>query len=100
MGDIDIVRSYDAYRKALKKCSRSKANIKNYENIVARIEIKLTVEHDKLKQQLKEIELKNLDENDSVSLLPCNENNWKEYQEIISKIKSIGVVSKQLNNNL
>lgn len=89
IGDNEIVNKFDDKRKALKKL-KSKENIESYEKCLAELEVIIVLSEEKLKDQLKEIEMKELQSSKSLNVIP-KENSYKkeEYLEKIKKLKCI-----------
>ena len=67
------------------------------QQISTQVEIKLLIENDKLKKDMKKLELKQIVEKSSLNPIPCNESEKTQYNEIISKLKVIRALRTEIN---
>lgn len=89
-GKITLISEFDAARKKLKgnKCSE---NLKIYQNILAKIEVKLCNRYDELRLKLKELDKRKFLKESF---------NQSDYDDVINSLKYIKVLSKELKLNL
>ena len=95
----ELIRTFDRRRKLLKQVQNLE-NLSNYKDCVATIEVKVLCEEERLKKELKMLELRFMEETDGDSLLPdpvtCDADREK-YNNLVKKLNYIEVVKKELN---
>ena len=95
----ELIRTFDRRRKLLKQVQNLE-NLSNYKDCVATIEVKVLCEEERLKKELKMLELRFMEETDGDSLLPdpvtCDADREK-YNDLVKKLKYIKVVKKEFN---
>ena len=93
-----LIRTFDRRRKLFKV--QNLENLSNYKDCVATIEVKVLCEEERLKKELKMLELRFMQETDGDSLLPdpvtCDADREK-YNDLVKKLKYIKVVKKEFN---
>ena len=85
-------------RKKLKSI-KSNENILTDRNIVAKLEVKILPLCSTLKQRLKDIETETLIKGDKTMLKPESGPSQVHYEKIVSKLKLIAVIRKELKYN-
>jgi len=98
--DFNLVKQYDKYRKSIKSGNKSKELYENYKICVAKIEVLIKITKDKLKTKLKSIELDNLNENESGTIvMKPTDTGSTEYNDSIKKLQIIKIIIKELQLN-
>ena len=93
----EIILEYDTYRMNVKAFPKDRQIFNDFQQISAQVEIKLLIENDKLKKDIKKLELKQTVEKSSLNPIPCNESEKKHYNETISKLKVIRALRNEIN---
>ena len=95
-GEEEIILEYDTIRKKCKENLHSKEYKAKYEKLVAHLEVKLNIKKDKFQDELKQLELAELDQNTSLNTIPSDFQSNCQYKLIINKLKYIKSIKKQL----
>ena len=95
----ELIRTFDTRRKLLTQ-AQNLENLSNYKDCVAIIEVKVLCEEERLKKELKMLELRFMEETDGDSLLPdpvtCDADREK-YNDLVKKLKYIKVAKRDFN---
>ena len=97
-GKRNFVTKSDRLSKNL-KAHKTRENLENHRSIIAEIEVKLSCKEDILKEKLRELEMKFLQESDSNSIYPNADSAFAgkdEYNNIINKLKYLKIVKKEI----
>ena len=94
-GDDPLVVLFNKARKNLKSL-KTDENIKNYWNIIAKLEVRILLLKSTIKKELKIIENETLTCNDSIALQPEKGHSRENYDEIINKLKMVKILRKEL----
>ena len=73
----EIILEYDTCRMNVKAFPKDRQIFNDFQQISAQVEIKLLIENDKLKKDIKKLELKQTVEKSSLNPIPCNESETK-----------------------
>lgn len=92
-GSQKFVLDYSHRRKSV-KLKPSLDNVNNYKDSLAILEVKILCKEDELKNQLKKMELANLTDNESLSLLPALPN--LKFDEILELLKYIKILKSSI----
>ena len=71
-------------------------NIENYQNIIAKLEVRILLLKSTLKKELKIIENETLTCNDSIVLKPEKGHSKENYDKIINKLKMVEILRREL----
>ena len=93
----EIIKEYDTYRMNVKAFPKNRQIFNDFQQISAQVEIKILIENDKLKKDIKKLEMKQIVEKSSLNPIPCNESEQKQCNEIISKLKVIRALRNEMN---
>ena len=90
LGNIELIKQFDSLRKKIKSGKASKDIIREYNIIVAKLEVKITLAEEKLRKDLK---------NNEISVLTAKSEQKKELleenQKIIKTLKYVKLVEKE-----
>ena len=95
LGTEKIVFEFDKARKNLKKIVSNDTK-EIYREIIAKLEVKLTMKNDDLREQLKKIELENLKKSSHLNTLPINKGDQDSYDNLLKQLQYLKIIRKQL----
>ena len=94
IGDDSLVFLFNKARNL--KSLKTDENIENYRNIIAKLEVRISLLKSTLKKELKIIENEMLTCNDSIALKPEKGHSKENYDKIINKLKMVEIFRKEL----
>ena len=95
IGDDSLVFLFEKARKNIKSL-KTDENIENYQNIIAKLEVRILLLKSTLKKELKIIENETLTCNDSIVLKPEKGHSKENYDKIINKLKMVEILRREL----
>ena len=96
IGDDPLVFLFSKARKNLKSL-KTDENVENYQNIIAKFEVRILLLNSTLKKELKIIENETLTCNYSIALKLEKGHSKENYDKIINKLKMVKILRKELN---
>ena len=94
--ESELIREHDTKRKLYKKYPRDRRCREEYEYTVAQIEVKLSLKKLECEGNMRSIEMNELKNNKSLSLIPTNPDLKERYHHIIKVLDAIQNVKKEL----
>ena len=95
IGDDSLVFLFEKARKNIKSL-KTDENIENYQNIIAKLEVRILLLKSTLKKELKIIENETLTCNDSIVLKLEKGHSKENYDKIINKLKMVEILRREL----
>ena len=96
LGKIDIIIEYDKLRKSYKTKKNSMV-LQQLKLIKAKLEVKLVLTNSNCKKKLQVLELKLLDDNSDLSVLPQKLNDKREHKEIVHILKCVSYLRREFD---
>ena len=96
-GSENIIFEFDKARKNLKN-NASAVSKSIYRVIVAKLEVKLTLKYDELREHLKKFELENLKKSSHLNTVPTNKDDQESYNNLLKQLKYIKMIKYQLSD--
>lgn len=94
--DEDLIKNYDKQRKLIKS-KKTSPNNADYQTCVAKLEIKIKTAEEKIKTELRTLEMNSLESNNGNSLLPTDEVMKEQYNKKVMKLKYCKILRRELN---